>query len=191
MIQCRFENIAADVIEEHVHLVGAGFADAGIDVFVFVIDDVVKTDLVLQPGALFGSPGDANYTATLDAGDLSGYRAGSTGRAGYQHRFPGLRLCQVKQTPVGGEAGHTQCRHHHFRRYACRYLVEPHHGLLRVNNHEVLPAAGGLHHVANGVVGVLRGGHLADGAGPHGLTQLYRGQVAFAVFHPAPLGRIE
>ena len=73
VVQRRLEDVAAHIVEEDVDFIRAGLADARADVFILVVDDVIEAGLAFQPGALLGATGDADHTATLDAGNLTRY----------------------------------------------------------------------------------------------------------------------
>ena len=56
VIQSRFQNVTANVIEVDVHFVGTGGLDLLADVALFVIYDLIEARLFLQPCALFAPP---------------------------------------------------------------------------------------------------------------------------------------
>src|SRR5690606_19625084 len=91
------ENVAADVVEIHVHAFRAFALEAGDDVFVLVIDSAVKAQLVDQELALVCAPRDADHAAAFELGNLSGHAADRTGRAGDHHGFTGLRRADIEQ----------------------------------------------------------------------------------------------
>ena len=70
--QHRVEDISADIIEIHIDAFRTFALEAGVDVFVFVIDGTVKTQFVDQELTLVRAPGNADYPATFDLGDLPG-----------------------------------------------------------------------------------------------------------------------
>ena len=73
------EDLAANVVEEHVEALRAELAKALRDVLGLVIDRRVETELVRQPGAFLGAAGDTDDSAAPVRGELA--RDGP-GRAG-------------------------------------------------------------------------------------------------------------
>ena len=71
VIQSRFQNVTANVIEVDVYLVGAGSPDLLANVALFVIYDLIKARFLLQPCALCRTASNAHHPAAFDSRNLS------------------------------------------------------------------------------------------------------------------------
>ncbi len=191
MIQRRLEGVAADVVEEHVPFLWAGLSDLLIEVALLVVNGVIKTRLFSEPGALLGTTRNTDHATAFDFGDLASNRARSTRCTRHQYRFTGLGITQIEQSKVGREAGHTEHRQHHFRGGALGHRSQARGRMSRVYDCIILPAVGGLHHLPRREIRVVRLHDLRHAARAHGLTDLHRRQVTFAIHRPAALGRIK
>jgi hypothetical protein len=66
------EDLAADIVEEHVDPVGAKLRKPSAEVFALVVDGCVEVRLVDQPSAFILAARGADDAAALDLGDLAG-----------------------------------------------------------------------------------------------------------------------
>ena len=73
-----------------------------------VVDAGVEAEFVDDVAAFFGAAGNADDAAALELGDLADHRADRAGGSGDHDGFAGLRLANVEQAHVGGEAGHAE-----------------------------------------------------------------------------------
>src|SRR5688572_4993379 len=102
--QNRVELRAADVLKVDVDTAGCQPIERGADVFAAVVDAGIEAELVYHVLALVGTTGDADYPATFDFGDLSDEAADRACGRGHDHGLAGLRLGDVEQTKISGEA---------------------------------------------------------------------------------------
>ena len=73
-----------------------------------VVEAGVEAEFLLDEAALRLAPGDADDAAPLDLGDLPDHRADRPGRRRHDERLSGLRLADVEQAGVGGQARHPE-----------------------------------------------------------------------------------
>src|ERR1700733_13248774 len=84
------EDLAADIVEEHVDPVGAKLRKPSTDVFALVVDGGVEVRPVDQPIAFVLATRGANHAAAFDLSDLACDRARSTGCARHHYGLTGL-----------------------------------------------------------------------------------------------------
>ena len=71
MVESRFEDRSAHIVEKYIPFLRACFGDPLGDIFAFIVDDFVEACLLLEPITLAASPGDSHDAAPFDAGDLA------------------------------------------------------------------------------------------------------------------------
>ncbi len=101
------EDLAADVVEEDVDVVGRVLAQVGEDVVLLVVDRGVEPEL-LQQRDLLRAAGDPDGARALDLRDLPNDGADGPGRAGDQHGVAFLQAPDLEQPEVRGQAGHPE-----------------------------------------------------------------------------------
>ena len=144
--QAGFENVAADIVEIDVD----AFRRRGLQRLerrtVLVIDRGIEAEFAGQPVALVLAAGDADDMAALDLGDLADDRSDRAGRGRDHDGLAGLRLADIEQPEIGGEAGDAvdaeQMRHRLDPRHLAQVLCR--HGRI------ILPAGIAEHDVARG-----------------------------------------
>ena len=102
------EDLAADIVEVHVHPVRTALAQRGADVLALVVDRRVEAELLDDEPALLRPACDPDDPATLDLRDLSDQLAHRPRRRGDHHGFTRDRPSDLEQTEIRGHAGHPQ-----------------------------------------------------------------------------------
>jgi len=98
--ECVVEDLPADVVEEHVHAVGAQLADLRRHVVGAVVDRGVVAELLGEHPALRGRAGDADHAAAEVARDPADVRTDAARGARHEHRLALRRLADVHETEV-------------------------------------------------------------------------------------------
>src|SRR5699024_4458897 len=160
------EQLAADVVEVHVHAVRRRPTHLAQQVALLAVDDVVQPE-VTQPGDLVRPAGDADDAAPLRLGQLGDDAADRAGGCGDENRLAGLCAVDVRQAEVGGHPRHAEG-------------TEPggHRGDVEIEAVDPLPVGDGvLPHteeapdcVPDCEVGVVGGDDPPSGVGAHDLT---------------------
>src|SRR6185436_17776181 len=99
----EIEDLAADVVEIDVDVPDLVAQLAGL-----VIEAIVEAELVLHIGALFRTAGDAERAAAPQLGELAHHAADRSGSRRHQRRFARLRLAQLLQAEIRGQARHAE-----------------------------------------------------------------------------------
>jgi len=96
---------AAHVVEVDVDAIGTQRGEAPAYVFGLVVDGRVEAGFGGEPAAFLRAAGDADHAAALEAGDLTGHRAGGARGSRNDHCLTRPGLPHVEHAEVGGEAG--------------------------------------------------------------------------------------
>ena len=99
------EDLATDVVEEHVDAAGRGSGHFGGDIGVLVVDGDIGAELFLEIAALVRPAGNADDPAAARLGQLHHHRAHRPRRTGDQHRIARLDFRDRDQADPRGEAG--------------------------------------------------------------------------------------
>src|SRR5208283_45255 len=102
------EDIAADIVEIHVHAVWTVRPQALARVSCLVVDRCIETEFVDEVAAFGGASRDSDRAAPLDLCDLADGGADRTGGSGHHDGFARLELAHVQQPEIGGHARHAE-----------------------------------------------------------------------------------
>src|SRR5439155_326370 len=94
------ENLSADVVEEHVDVIGRLLAQLPAEITALVVHRGVEAEVLDEHPALLGTPGDAHRAGAFDLGDLS-----CDGPAFIQPRMAGSIEMWVTSTTNSFSAG--------------------------------------------------------------------------------------
>jgi len=147
-----------------------------------MVEADVEAELFLRVPALVRAAGDAHGAASLQLGDLSDRAADRPGGGRDDDRFAGLRLSDVEQAHVRGEAGHAE--HAERPRRILRRCTELHE-TPAVGQRIVLPAAEGQHPFADGELRIVRYGDAAHRGADHHRIHRDRRRIGRRVAHAA------
>ncbi|MNF51985.1 hypothetical protein D3C84_333210 [compost metagenome] len=184
----RVEDVAANVVEIHVHAFRAFALEAGEHVFVLVVDGTVKAQFVDQELTLVRTTGNTHHAAAFELGNLPGNAANGTGGTRQHHGIPGPRCANVQQGEVGGHAGHAQRRQIARQGRQFRIDLVETTGLA---DEVVLHTQRAVHIVTHGKARVVGGDDLAHTQGTHDLADAHGRDVGLAFVHPATHGRVQ
>ena len=189
-VEHRFQAFATDIVEESVDTVRTGGAQGVLDRTLAVVDGRVGAEIILDPGALVGRPGDRDDATTHDLADLHGDRSHCTGSAGNHHGLAGFWVQQVENAEVGRQADVLEEAEARRQRQA-RIHVDARDDAAAIGDRIVLPAEHAGDDGANRVAGMIRLFHHAHGEAAHHLAEFHRGHVAGLLACPEPVRRIE
>ncbi|KOT02711.1 hypothetical protein DM50_3748 [Burkholderia mallei] len=181
--QHRVEHRAADVLEIHVDAVRARGGELFREIGIVVIDARVEAERPGHIAALVRAARDADDAATLELRDLPDDRAHRAARRRDGHRLARLRLADVQQSEVRGEARHAE----HAERVRRMRDVRERHQVGAVGHGVVLPAGVRQHEIAVAERGHARRDDAAHRSAHHHAAELdgrsIRGRVAHAAAH--------
>ena len=183
--QHRVEQVAADVVEEHVDTVGRELLEPGGDVFGLVVDARVEAELVDDPRALRRRTGDPDHAGALHLRDLAGDRPDSARGRRHQERLARLRARDAQHTHVRGDPDVPERAEHVGELHPFRHHRDRRE---RVRGHDavLLPARevheGTPEWILLGVVGL---DDHPDAVGPYALADRDSGHVVAALVEPA------
>ncbi len=182
------EDVAANVVEVHVDLVGAQLLQPPRDVVGLVVDRPVEPELAGEPRRLLVAAADADHAAAVDLGDLRGQRARRAGGRRHDDRLAGLGLADVEDADVGGEA----CGpvHRQQRRQVGVELERRRHAVV-ADDPVLLPARQPVGRLADRELLALRRDDHPDRGAAHRLADLDRREVALAPVEPRAHGRVD
>ena len=187
--QHRVEDLATDIVEVDVDAVGAGLGQSLRNLFVLVVDDLVRTEFVLQPRALVGPARDGDHATAVVARHLHHGGADRAGGGGHHHGLARLRLADLLQAEVGGQARRAE---HRQRPRGMRQGLRVEGAEALAVTDEFLARAG---HAADPgadrVARMARFDHLADAGRAHHLAEADRRPVRLLLAHPDAHGRID
>ncbi len=180
------EDRAADVLEIDVDAVRAGVGQLSREVRRAPVEAHVEAERAGDVAAFFGVARDADHAAAFQLRDLADGGAHRAARGGHHDRFARLRLADLQESRIGGEARHPEDAQR-MRRMLERRAER--HQVGAVRQRIVLPAAIGEHEVADGERRVLRRDHTADRAADHHVAERDRRRIGRRVAHaPAHVG---
>ena len=138
--------------------------------------------------ALFRPPRDAdNAFCASEPGNLGRDTPGGSSCAGDQYRIAFSNLSDVRHSEVGRQPCSAECAEHDLWRDAVRNRCEAAHGArFSVRQGVFLPAQHARNEIAHGIARMPRFDDLADGGGPHHLSNSHWRDVALYVIQPAP-----
>ena len=102
--QHRVEDPAADILEIDVDAIRAGGRELLAEVGGAVVEGGVEAELFRQRPHLGGAAGDADSPRPAQLCDLADGRADGAGGGGHHHGLARLRLADVAEADIGGEA---------------------------------------------------------------------------------------
>src|SRR5712691_6999138 len=183
------EDLAADIVEEHVDLLGAQLRKPSAEVLALVVDGGVEMRLVDQPSAFSRPARGADDAAPLDLGDLAGDRARGAGSARHHDGLTGPDLADLDHPEIRCQAVDPEQAQRKVGRRAGSDLLHPAEAFA-VGHDVVLPTEIAAHDVARREVGMTRFDHPPGGKGLHDSAERHRGLVGIA-HHPDALRGVD
>ncbi len=186
-----FHDLAADILEVDVDAVRRRGGKLLAPVRRLVVDGGVEAEILDNVPALVGPARDADGAATLDLRDLADDRADGARCSGDEDGVTRLRAAKLKETEIGGEAGHAAGAEHG-RQFDGKALRQHAHGAHAfIGDAVVLPAGEAAHPVAFLVARRVRLHDHADAAAAHDLADADGRHVLVHVAHPDAVRGIE
>ena len=185
----RLRDPAADVVEVDVDTVRARLLERGVHVVNLVVDpDVVAVEL-LQVRDLLRRPGQTDHGAAAgDPRQLADDLTDAAGRPRDDDGVSRLRLADVEEAEVGGEAGRAEDVQRRLRRCEARVELAQH---AATGDRIVLPAELADDGVAGREARVVARRHFTDDLAGHRLTELGRLRVGAGGAHPPAHVRVD
>ena len=181
------EDLAADIVEEHVDPAGAKLRKPSAEVFALVVDGGVEVRLVDQPSAFSRAARGADNLAALDLGDLAGDGARGPGGARHHDGLTSLDLADLDHPEIRCQAVDSEQAQREVGRRVGSDLLHSAEAFA-IGHEVVLPAEVASHEVARSEVRMARVDHLPDSKGLHDIAKRNRGLVGIARYPDALRG---
>ncbi len=185
--QKAVQDLAANIVPQHIDSAGGEIAQAGANIFGLVVDRGIEAEFAHQPVALVSTSGDADHPATGDLADLADDRTRRTGSPRHDERITGKRPSDLVEAEIGRHsrgAENAEMGGQQFGVFDFQNIGGGNRGI-------ILPTGSAGHLVAGFEAARLRSNHFRNSRAAHDFTQFGRRHIAADILHPALLRRIE